>query len=124
MKMIELVNASPALRKLATQDLNIRTAYEISRLIKKLDEHLEFHDQKFNELLTKHCEVKEEHWYPKTLEDGKQFQAEREKLLELTVELAVFRKITIPAGEKISLSAVDIMALENFIEIKFEEEEA
>lgn len=122
MKMIELVNASPALRKLATQDLSVRVAYEISRLIKKLDEHLSFHDQKFHDLLTKYCEQKEEHWYPKSPEDGERFQSERAELLDLTVELDDFKKIIIPADEKISLSAVDIMALENFIDIKFEEE--
>lgn len=123
MKMIDLVNASPALRKLATQDLSVRVAYEISRVIKKLDEHLNFHDQRFSELLTKYCEQKDEHWYPKSKEDGERFQSERAELLDLTIDLGEFKKVTIPADEKIAISAVDVMSLENFIEIKFAEGE-
>lgn len=121
MKMIEIVNASPALKKLATQDLGIRAAYEVSRVIKTLDDHLEFHDRKFNEMLSKYCEQDGDKWIPKTSDDFSAFQTERAELLDLEVEIGEIKKAIIPVDENITLSAVDIMALEKFVEIKFNE---
>lgn len=121
MKMIELVNASPALKKLATQNLGIKAAYDVSRVIKLLDEHLNFHDQKFNEMLSKYCEQDGDKWIPKTSEDFAAFQKEREELLDLEIEIGEFKRAVISIDENITLSAVDIMALENFVEIKFNE---
>lgn len=123
MKMIELVNASPALKKLATQNLGIRAAYDVSRVVKVLDEHLSFHDQKYSELLTKYYKQDGDKWIPKTSDDFIAFQKERAELLDLEVELGEIKKAIIPVGEDITLSAVDLMALEHFVEIKFPESE-
>lgn len=122
MKMLELVNAAPALRKLAMQEIPVKTAYEIARVVRRLDEHLEFHDQKFNEMLQKYCELKDDKWFPKTPEDNASLTAERAELLELDVDLGEFKKAVVAADNKLSISAADLITLENFIEIKFEEE--
>lgn len=122
MKMLELVNASPALRKLATQELGIKTAYDVSRVVKSLDSHLDFYDQKYTEMLSKYCDQDGDKWIPKTSGDYAALQAERAELLDLEVDLGEIKKAIIPATEKLTLSAVDLMALENFVEIKFEEE--
>lgn len=122
MKMFELVNASPALRRLATQELNIKTAYDISRVIKSLDPQLEFYDHKYAEMLSKYCDQDGDKWIPKTSGDHTALQAERAELLDLEVDISEIKKAIIPATEKLTLSVVDLMALENFIVIKFEEE--
>lgn len=122
MKMLELVNAAPALRKLAMQEIPVKTAYEIARVVRRLDEHLEFHDQKFNEMLQKYCELKDDKWFPKTPEDNESLTVERAELLELDVDLGEFKKAVVAADNKLSISAADLITLENFIEIKFEEE--
>ena len=122
MKMQEIVNASPALRKLATQELDIRTAYKVSRLVRSLDEHLEFHDRKYNEILEKHCDLKEDKYFPKSPEHNAALRNERDELLDLDVDIGEVKKVTISADEKITLSAVDLMALESFVEVEFEGE--
>lgn len=122
MKMQKLVEASPALRKLAGKELPLKVAYELSRMIKKMDEHLSFHDEKWQGMLEEHCTEKEGRWYPKSDADGAELNRKRRELLELEADTGEIRPVVIPAGVNVDISAADLLLLEDFVEIHFEEE--
>lgn len=127
MKMSELISAAPALRKLASQDLPLRTAYAVSRVVKQTQEHLAFYDQKHNEAVEKYYDEQEEgQWKPKSPETAAAFKTEIEELLELELDIGEIKKpiISIDCDDGLTLSANDLVALDGtFIEIQYANEE-
>lgn len=95
-----IVNSVSALRKMANQDLSLKTAYETYKLIKIMNEHLGYFDE--------HREKISE------LADNK--DKELEALLQTEVELADFQKVKVSLKENVNMSAMDLMELEDFIE--------
>lgn len=95
-----IVNSVSAFRKMANQDLSLKTAYETYKLIKIMNEHLGYFDE--------HREKISE------LADNK--DKELEDLLQTEVELADFQKVKVSLKENVNMSAMDLMELEEFIE--------
>lgn len=95
-----IVNSVSALRKMANQDLSLKTAYETYKLIKIMNEHLGYFDE--------HREKISE------LADNK--DKELEALLQTEVELADFQKVKVSLKENVNMSAMDLMELEDFID--------
>lgn len=98
MKLITIVNARAALQKLSVQDLPIRSAWEVVKLIDECNVHLMFYGQQM------------------------QKKPDREHLQELNeMEISGFDarvKIRVPLAEDLRLSAADIKALEPFVEFE------
>ncbi len=120
MKMGELVKAGKVFRKIMTQEIGIRTAYDLAKMAKKMDLHLDFFDEKRIRILNKYYESTNGNLVPKSQEDLEKAQSEMEELLELDVEFEDFEKVVIPETEKIIVSACDMVVLESFV--KFKEE--
>lgn len=97
----KIVNSVAALRKMASQDLSLKTAYETYKLIKIMNEHLGYFDDN-RERISKLADNQDK---------------ELEELLQIEVELADFQKVKVSANEKVNMTALDLMELEDFIEI-------
>lgn len=122
MKMSELVKAGAAFRKIINQEIGIRTAYNLAKMIKPLDIHLNFYDKKRMQIIDKHYNREDGKLVPKSPEDFEKAQTEMTELLELEIELEGIEKVIIPESEKINISVNDMLVLSDFIEIKFTEE--
>lgn len=103
MKAYNLVEAVPALQKLVRENLPLRTAYRLSKMVRKVNEELDFFKAKEAELKAKH-----EYKVP---------VSEYNELLNLEIDWNE-PKITIPLDDNIALSVADIEALTPFIEFK------
>lgn len=95
-----IVNSVAALRKMASQDLSLKTAYETYKLIKIMNEHLGYFDDNREKI--------------SELADNQ--DKELEALLQTEVELVNFQKVKVSLKENVILSAMDLMELEEFIE--------
>lgn len=95
-----IVNSVSALRKMANQDLSLKTAYETYKLIKIMNEHLGYFDDN-REKISKLADNQDK---------------ELEALLKTEVELADFQKVKVSLKENVNMSALDLMELEEFIE--------
>lgn len=103
MKLCKIVSASSALQKLIYQDLPLRPAYELSRLVDRLNPQLMFYSQEAAKA---------------GLSDLRQ-----EELLEFDIpSLDDISPITLPICDTIMLSAADIKNLEPFVVFDLERE--
>lgn len=109
MRIYDILNAIPAIQKLVREDLPLRTAYRLSKMVRKINEELDFFKAKEAELKAKH-----EYQVP---------AMEYNELLNLEIDWAD-PKLTIPLDDHISLSVADIEALTPFIEFEEVEENA
>lgn len=118
MKLVHLANASKAIQKMANQDVNMKTLYKLSRQLDAIRPHLEFFDSKRTEILEKHCE-KNEKGYLINDENRGIVESKLQELFDIEIEDV--KKIEIPEEENMKLSCADLKALEEIIEIKFDE---
>lgn len=98
MKLYEIVNAASSLRRIVNQEVSLKTAYRLSLLVDKLNPHLAYFDQ-HQERVSK-------------LADNK--DAELDELLNEEVQLE-FDKVEISLEEKVSISAMDVLNLKDFV---------
>lgn len=109
MTLYDVLNAKSGFQKLVTQNLPVRTAYKLSRMVRRINEELEFYHQREAEIKAKH-----EYRVP---------DAERAELLNLEIDWTE-DKIEIPLDADIHLSCADVDALTPFIEFKEVEKNA
>ena len=103
MKAFNLVDAVPSFQKLIRQNLPLRTSYKLSKMVRRVNEELDFFRAKEAELKAKH-----EYKVP---------AKEYEELLNLEIDWNE-DKIEIPLDTNIEISCADIEALEPFITFK------
>lgn len=113
MKIKELINAFPYLKKLFSQDLSIPTLYKLSSMADKLERHLHFYEVQRNELFKKYCEFKNDQYVPLPGKD-EELTAKIQELIEIEIDDEIV-SVGIPLSENIKLSCTDINALRNFI---------
>ncbi len=94
MKLIDLVNASASLQKLITQDLPLKTAYQVVLLVDRCNPHLVFYGNEIRK-----CKTEE--------------QVDELNSMDVPED---FGRITIPLTTDIRLSAADVKCLEPFID--------
>ncbi len=121
-----LADASAALRKLAVQELPLKTAFRLTQVIRKADEHMEFYEERYNALLRKHCERRQEdgqdRWYPKSAEERAAFEEGLAELRGLDVELEITESCVIADAEGMRISCADMIALDGLVEFEFTED--
>lgn len=110
MKMKAIVDASPALKKIAAQDLPVRVLYSARRLLDEIDTHLGFYDEKRAEIVMRHCENVEGHYIPRPGEAA-EIDAAVKELLDIDLDMSKFVPITLPA-DGLRLSYTDLKAIE------------
>ena len=121
MKMKNIVDAIPSIRKIANQDLSMKTLYRAKRLLDKLEGHLRFYDEKRTAIMEKCCDTENDKYIPKP-EMSETLEKEMRELLDLDIDMDEIKAVRIPAEEDMRLSYADLCALEGLIEVDFNEE--
>lgn len=114
-----LANAKPALLKIASQDLTIRTLYKISKLMRKLDDELLIYEAQRQRILDRHGEISGEIYVPKAGHE-EDFVREFNELFAVEIDLGDIKPVKIPLSEKLVLSYQDLYAVRDFVEIEGE----
>lgn len=112
----EIVNALPALSRLAEEKLTVQSSVKLARLLKKLQIESEIYDQQRIKLCEKHGKLnKENGYYMITNVNG--FNIEYSELIaqETTID---FDKITLE--DDIKITAKEFLTIETFINIEEE----
>ena len=122
MKIRELVDALPSIRKLSGQDLRAKTLYRVSMLLDRFDGELKSYDTAREKLIERYCERKGDKIVPKP-EYAEEFEREMLELLDTEIDMDGVKAVEIPADEEVRLSYSDLCLLDGFVKIKFEEEE-
>lgn len=113
----KLIEATDAFRKLSNQELSIKKAVEVSRLIRKLEKEYDVYKENYGKLVKKYGKLKskDSDEYDFDNDARKNFSEELTKLLELECNIDS-EKIKI--DEDIRLSAIQVLALEDFVDFK------
>lgn len=106
-----ILGSVPTMQKLYAQDLPIKTAYQLHKMIRRINEEIDFFRSKEQEIRAKH----ENPNSPAIL-------AELNELLDLTIEWE-FEPLPLGPDASIKLSCADLDALEGFITIPNQEDE-
>ena len=119
MKVKQVVDALPSLRKLAKQDMSIKKIYKISKLLGNLEVEIAFYDEQRSRILSKYCDIVGNQYVPRK-EDEDKLNAELGELLNTEIECDI-KEVVIGSDEDIKLSYNDVVALEGFVVIEGEE---
>lgn len=116
MKMIQVINALPALQKLAKQELSIKKLYKVSKLLNNLENEMSFYNEQRNKILTKYCDIADNQYVPRK-EDEERLNAEMTELFNTDIECEI-KEVTLGMDEDIKLSYNDLMALQGFVSLE------
>ncbi len=117
MQLSEVWAAKSALEKLAQLELPIKEAYKISKILRTIQQDLEFIEQERAKLIKKYAKQEDNKNEIKVAEENVQdFLNDFYKILEHSVEYD-FVKINLNnIGDSIKLTATDILMLSPFID--------
>lgn len=113
MELKDLVNAKDGLIKIFNAELPIKISYKLSKLVKDLNEELNFFEEKRKKLIEKFGEKKGDKIEVKQ-ENLELFTNEMNELLKLKVEFK-FEKIQLNEIENVKLSSLEVYNLQKFI---------
>lgn len=113
MKLINIVNSTEALNKLAEKDLPILTSFKITDILFTIEKEINNYNQQKNKLIQKYGTTENEINYNFSDENKIKFIQELEELNNLEVDLSI-EKIKLP--DDINISASILYSLNNFIE--------
>lgn len=122
MKMKTLIDAAPALKKIANSDMSIKTAYAVKKLVDIIEPELEYFDETRCKIIDKYSEGPEG---SKVISDAYRdiCAGEIADLLDIDVK-ADITPVKIPAGEQsIKIAPNDLMVLAGIIDFEVEENE-
>jgi hypothetical protein len=120
MKIMQVVDALPALQKLAGQELSTKSLYKISKLFSNLDNEIDFYNTQRDKILGQYCDVVGNQYVPRK-EDVDKLNAEMQELLNIEIECEV-KEVAIGIDEDVRLSYNDLMTLRGLIRIDGDEE--
>lgn len=116
MKFKQVVEALPALQKLAGQDLSIKKLYKVSKLLGNLENEIAFYNAQRNKILAQHCDIVGNQYVPRE-EDLEKLNAEIGELLDTDIECEV-KDVVIGVDEDIKLSYNDLVQLKGFVSLE------
>lgn len=119
MKIMQVVNALPALQKLAKQDMSLKKIYKISKLLGNLDSEIAFYNEQRGKILAKYCDIVGNQYVPRA-EDEAALNAELGELLNTEIDENIV-EVVISCDEDVKLSYNDLVALEGFIRVEGDE---
>ena len=102
MKLQSIVIAAPSIQKLIDQDMPLRTAWELTRLLDTCNPVLEFYGAELAKM-----------------EDAADREARHRSLCELELpDFDKFKRVRLPLEMPLTLSAADVKRLEPFVDFK------
>ena len=120
MKMVNIVNAQPALEKIASVDLPLKLLYSLTKLMEKLEREMRFFNEERDRLIIKYGEQEEDGTFRIPGESVEDFQREANELADIDVEWDV-TPIAMPLLDGLKLSYNELKMLEGFIELRGDE---
>lgn len=121
MKMGKIVEALPALQKLAGADLTPKTLYWVSKIMSKLDKELAFFNEQQAKILQALGTELEGGKWKLPPENRATFEERMMELANIEIE-GDFKVVKLPMTENVSLSYNDMKMLEGLVELDFVEE--
>jgi len=116
MKLVNVVNALPALQKLANEDLTIKTLYKVKKLMERLDKEIAFYNSERNKAIEELCQKEDETKYIIPDENRDLLNKRLMDLSDIDIDPPI-DALQISTDEKIRLSYNDIKALAGIIEL-------
>ncbi len=116
MKMGKIVEAVPALQKLANTELTPKTLYWVSKLMSKLDKELAFFNTQRERMLSELGTQEENGNWSIPPESRPVFEERMTELLNIDIEDS-FKIVLLPMSENVSLSYNDLTALSGLVEL-------
>jgi single-stranded DNA-specific DHH superfamily exonuclease len=115
-KLAELKNAEPALRKLLTcESLNVRTAYRLGRVVNKIDGELKQLENTRVRLVNKYGKKDKSGTITVQKNNIDKFTQDMEKLLSMDINIDIEPIPLAELPDNTGLSPVDLSTLEQFI---------
>lgn len=121
MKMGKLVEALPALQKLAAAELTPKTLYWVSKLMSKIDKELAFFNEQRDKALAElGTEIETGKW---KIDPDKRsvFEERMTELANIEID-ETLKVVKLPMTENVSLSYNDLRSLEGLVELDFVED--
>ena len=116
MKFKQIIDALPALKKLAGQELTIKKLYKVSKLMGNLENEIAFYDAQRSKIMSQYCDVVGNQYVPREADMAK-LNAEIGELLDTDIECEV-NEVVIGDDENIKLSYQDLVMLQGFVRIE------
>jgi len=116
MKLRNVIEALPALQKLAKQDMSIKKLYKISMLMGSLEKEITFFNTQRTNILQRYCEMVEGQYVPRQ-DCVKEYNEKMTELLNTDIDSEIC-VVDIADDEDIRLSYNDIVVLKGFIRIE------
>ena len=85
MNMKTLVDALPSIRKIAGQELSMKTLYRVKRLLDKLEAHLRIYDEQRTKIMERCCTVEDGKYVPKP-DMAETLEADMRELLDVEID--------------------------------------
>ena len=121
MKLINVVNAQPALEKIASVDLPLKLLYSLTKLMEKLEREMRFFNEERDKLIMKYGEQEDDGTFRIPGDKVADFQREANELADIDVEWDVV-PIVLPLLDNLALSYNELKMLEGFIELRGDDE--
>jgi len=118
LKLSDIFQSKDSLVKLANSDLPIKTAYNLSKLVKKLNEEYQNLEDFRVELVRKHGNLEEGNYrVPQNGEQFDNFIKEYNDFMQTEIEIDV-PEIEVPIEDiKIKLTPMDVINIEKFVKL-------
>ncbi len=117
MKLKNIVEALPALQKLASEDLTIKTLYKVKKLMERLDKEIEFYNGERNKAIEQLCKREDGTKYTIPKENREALNKRLQELLDVTIEPPIEPLLIYANEENIRLSYKDLITLDSIVEI-------
>jgi len=115
-KLVEIANASVALKKIDSTPLEVRAAYRLHKILNKLMAEIKDFEKVRNDIIVKNgIEDPKTKRYNVPPENLDKVATEIEKLMETEIDLDVWQIPMSLLEGKVQLSSADITALEKFL---------
>lgn len=120
MKIKNIVDAIQSLQKIASSDVSLQTLYSVNKLMKKVEEEIEFFEKERINILEKYGKRIDNDKYK--IEDNLKTEYEKAMTELLNIEVKNnIDEIILPMTENIQLSYNDLKALNGFVKVEFED---
>ena len=122
MQLKEIVSAVPALSKLASANLRLKTAYTLKQTADILQKEVDFFEQERKKILEKYGKVQEDGSVLIPVEQRTKAEEEYSRLLSMDVQ-PEFSRLRISLSEDVKLSVNDLSLLAPFADFVEDKEE-
>ena len=122
MQLKEIVSAVPALSKLASATLRLKTAYTLKQMADILQKEVDFFEQERKKILEKYGKVQEDGSVLIPVEQRTKAEEEYSRLLSMEVQ-PEFSRLRISLSEDAKLSVNDLSLLAPFADFVEDKEE-